>query len=200
MTLLRVMKKPRLLLPPLIFAVCFLTAILSQLLVVDSVAALPEAVAGRVMLSSSKATSSSSAISDVAVAAADLQQFLSEKGYDSVSNSASSDLAVIDETTAVDSSPDTSGSSSTGSSSSSSSTSSSSSSSSSSSVGVGAVGFNVVLGAPAADGGGLGRKMLQTSNDVNYINTFLFELAEALGVPRTALTATSFTGSACIMS
>lgn len=148
----------------------------------DSAASLPLAT-GRVMLSSSQANNLPSSRSEVA--AADLQEFLSEKGYESVSNSASSELAAV---IGAGDSPSRGGSSTSGSSSSSSSE--SSSSSSSSAAGAGAIGFNVVLGAPA--GGGVGRKMLQTSDDVSFINAFLVALAQALGVPRTALTATSF--------
>jgi hypothetical protein len=155
-------------------------------LLVDS-AALPVAP-GRVILSSENSATSSSA-SDVDAAA---ELLLRDKGYASVSNSASSELAVI--AGDVDAPGSSSGSSSTGSSSSSSESSSSSSSSSSAAFAVGAVGFNVVLGAPPG-GGFAGRKMLQSSDDVTYINAFLVDLAEALGVPRTALTATSFTGT-----
>lgn len=149
-------------------------------LLVDS-AAHPVAT-GRFILSSEEVATSSS--SSAVAAAAELQQFLSEKGYGSVSNSASSELAVIG-----GNGGSMSGSGSSTSSSRSSSSSGSSSSSSSSAIGAGAVGFNVVLGAPAP----AGRKMLQSTDEVTFINAFLVALAEALGVPRTSLTATSFT-------
>jgi hypothetical protein len=141
----------------------------------------------RVLLSSSGGTSSdgsspdepdtSSTAADDLTSSTRLQKFLSDKGFSSFSNSASSEWAV-----AADASITRQGS-----------TSSRSSSSSAGTV-RGAVAFNVVLQVPGG-GGGVGRKMLQFRDEVDLVDKFLGDVSAALGVIRKALTVTSFQGN-----